>query len=200
MGGILPGRLDVFEPRTVKLKDGKEVIIRAMTKEDLEGSLAFFLALPEEDRLSLRRDLATREMEKGTVKRLVAVDDDTIVADGALELSHFGWEQHVGELRLFVAAPYQRKGLGMLMAGALYDLAGSAGVEEIVVRMMASQTAALRIFHKLGFRQEVVLRDYVKDVKGNRKDLVLMRCRLEDLWQKYADFVHETDMSAFKLE
>jgi L-amino acid N-acyltransferase YncA len=208
MGQILLGRLNVFEPRTVKLKDGKDVIIRAMTKEDIEGSLAFFLALPEEDRLSLRRDLTTREsvaerireMEKGTVKRLVAVDNDTIVADGALELSHFGWEQHVGELRLFVAAPYQRKGLGMLMAGALYDLAGSAGVEEVIVRMMASQTAALRIFHKLGFRQEVVLRDYVKDVKGTRKDLVLMRCRLEDLWQKYADFVHETDMRAFKLE
>ena len=198
----------MFEPRIVKLKDNQEVLIRPMKREDLEGSLAFFRALSEEDRLSLRRDSTTREvieerireMEKGAVNRLVAVADKTIVADGALGLSRFGWERHLAELRLIVATPYQRKGLGMLMAGALYDLAASAGIEEIVVRMMASQTAALRIFHKLGFHDEVVLRNYVKDMKGARKDLVLMRCRLEDLWQKYEDFVHETDRRSFEME
>jgi len=204
---ILLRRFDVFEPRTVKLKDNRDVLIRAMQREDLEGSLDFFQALSEENRLSLRRDLTTREaieerireMEKGAVNRLVAVADEAIVADGALEFSHFGWERHVAELRLVVATPYQRKGLGLLMAGALYDLAASAGIEDVVVKMMASQTAALRIFHKLGFRHEVVLRDYVKDMRGNRKDLVLMRCRLEDLWQKYEDFLHETDRS-FRME
>ena len=197
----------MFEPRTVKLKDDKEVLIRAMKREDLDGSLVFFRALSEEDRLSLRRDLTTRErieerireMEEGTVKRLVAVAGETIVADGALELSHFGWERHIAELRLLVATPYQHKGLGMLMAGALYDVAASAGIEEIVVKMMSTQTAALRIFQKLGFRQEAVLRHYVKDMNGNRSDLVLMRCPLQDLWQKYEDFVHETDMRPFKM-
>ena len=198
----------MFEPRIVKLKDNQEVLIRPMKREDLEESLAFFRALSEEDRLSLRRDSTTREvieericeMEKGAVNRLVAVADKAIVADGALGLSRFGWERHLAELRLIVATPYQRKGLGMLMAGALYDLAASAGIEEIVVRMMASQAAALRIFHKLGFHDEVVLRNYVKDMKGARKDLVLMRCRLEDLWQKYEDFVHETDRRSFEME
>jgi hypothetical protein len=85
---ILLRRFNVFEPRTVKLKDNKEVLIRAMKREDLEGSLAFFRALSEENRLSLRRDLTTREaieerireMEKGAVNRLVAVADETIVA------------------------------------------------------------------------------------------------------------------------
>jgi len=68
----------VFEPRTVKLKDNKEVLIRAMKREDFEGSFAFFRALPEESRLSLRRDLSIREvveerireLEEGAVKRL----------------------------------------------------------------------------------------------------------------------------------
>ncbi len=198
----------MFEPKTVKLKDGKDALIRAMKREDLEGSLAFFRALSEEDRLSLRRDLTTRqslearlrEMEDGTVKRLVAVADETIVADGALELSHFGWERHIAEMRLIVATAWQHKGLGTLMAGALYQVAASARIEEIVVKMMASQAAALRIFHDLGFQQEVVLRNYVKDTKGARHDLVLMRCPLEDLWQKYEDFVHETDMRHFIRE
>jgi L-amino acid N-acyltransferase YncA len=198
----------MFEPRRVKLKDGKEVLIRAMKREDLEASLAFFRSLSEEDRLSLRGDMTTREsiearireMEEGSVKRLVAVADEMIVADGALELAHFGWERHIAELRLIVAAPYQHKGLGTLMAGALYDVASSAGIEEIVVKMMGTQTAARRVFEKLGFHQEVVLRDYVKDSKGNRNDLILMRCPLKDLWQRYEDFIHETDMRSFKME
>jgi L-amino acid N-acyltransferase YncA len=195
------------EPRTAKLKDGKDVLIRALKREDLEASLAFFRALSEENRSSLRRDLRTREsieerireMEEGTVKRLVAVADETIVADGALELSHFGWERHIAEVRLIVATPYQHKGLGMLMAGALYNVAASTGIEEIVVKMMATQTAALRIFDKLGFRQEAVLRGYVKDMKGVKHDLVLMRCPLRDLWQKYEDLIHDTDMRPFKM-
>lgn len=198
----------MFEPRTVKLKDDKEALIRTMKREDLGESLAFFRALSEEDRLSLRGDFSTREsvegrireMEEGTVKRLVAVAGGTIVADGALELSHFGWERHIAELRLIVATPYQHKGLGMLMARALYEVAASSGIEEIIVKMMATQTAALRIFDKLGFHQEVVLRHYVKDTKGTRNDLVLMRCPLKDLWEKYEDFVHETDMRSFKME
>lgn len=202
------GGVDVFEPRVVRLKDDAEVLIRAMGRDDLERSLAFFRALPEENRLSLRRDMTIREivearireMEEDTVMRLVAVADDTIVADGALEVYHFGWERHVAELRLFVAKSHQRKGLGMLMAGALYDLASSAGIEDIVVKMMSTQAAAVKIFGRLGFQQEAVLRQYVKDMRGARKDLILMRCRLEDLWKRYEDYVHETDLHSFRME
>lgn len=198
----------MFEPRVVTLKDNTQVLIRAMTRDDLEQSLAFFRALPEENRLSLRRDLTihevieerVREMEDETVKRLVAVEGDTIVADGALELYHYGWERHVAELRLIVATSHQRKGLGMLMAGALYDLASSAGIEDIVVKMMKTQAAAVKIFLRLGFQQEAVLRHYVKDMRGARKDLILMRCRLEDLWKRYEDYVHETDLRSFRME
>ncbi len=182
--------------KTVKLKDQTEVMIRAMTRDDLERSVSFFRALPEEDRVFLRRDVTKREVvegrireiEKGSAKRLVALVDDRIVADGALELSGHGWKEHVAELRLVVARPYQRKGLGMLMARELYYLAASAKVEEIVVRMMRPQTAARSIFRRLGFREELLLADYVKDRGGTRRDLILMRCDLEDLWRQLEEF------------
>jgi hypothetical protein len=37
----------MIEPRTVELKAGKDILIRAVKREDLEGSLAFFRALTE---------------------------------------------------------------------------------------------------------------------------------------------------------
>ena len=95
---------------TVKLRDQSEVLIRPMVGDDLHRSHAFFCSLPAEDRACLRRDVTKlevvkermHEMEVGSVRRMVAVKGDEIVADGALELSRSGWEQHVGELRMIV--------------------------------------------------------------------------------------------------
>lgn len=183
--------------KTVRLKDQTEVLIREMTPEDLERSLAFFQSLPEEDRTYLRRDVGQREvverrireMQSGDVRRLIAAAHDQIVADGSLEFSSEEWKRHVGEVRLIVARPYQRKGLGVLMARELFLLAASAKMEEVIVKMMRPQKAARSIFHRLGFRQEVVLPDYLKDLAGRKQDMILMRCDLEALWREMEDFL-----------
>jgi len=189
--------------KQLELKDGSEVFIREMERRDLEASVAFFAALPEQDRAYLRRDVRERdvverrllEIESDSVRRLVAVADDQIVADGSVELSVEEWKKHVGELRLIVAHSYKRKGLGILMAHELYGLAAAARVEEIIVKMMRPQKAARSIFRKLGFTEQVVMPDYVKDVTGQRQDLILMRCDLEALWQRMEDFVTLGDWS-----
>jgi L-amino acid N-acyltransferase YncA len=185
----------------VKLKDGTEVLIRPMKANDLDRSVAFFKSLPEEDRAYLRADTSKQEvverrirmMKAGGVRRLVAILDDNIVADGALELQGPGWKEHVGELRLIVARPYQRNGLGMLMARELYQLAAAEKVKEIVVEMMRPQVAAQSIFRKLGFREGGVLPDHVRDLRGKRHDLVVMRCDLEALWQELEDHLAGMD-------
>jgi len=185
----------------VELKDGTSVVIRLMTAGDLDRSVAFFQSLTPQDRRYLRHDVTRREevearieaMRTGRARRLVALDGDTIVADAALELESAGWKQHVGEIRLIIANPYKRKGLGMLLARELYSMAVEAKVEEILVRMMRPQLAARSIFRKLGFREETLLPDYVKDAEGQKQDLVLMRCDLEGLWQKLEDFIADRD-------
>jgi L-amino acid N-acyltransferase YncA len=187
--------------KTVKLKDRTEVLIREMAPEDLDDSHAFFKSLPEDDRTYLRRDVTKREVverriseiESAAVMRLVAVADGQIAADGSVEIPDEEWKRHVGELRLIVGRPYQRQGLGTLMARELYLLAASAKMEEIIVKIMRPQEAALSIFRRLGFREEVSLHDYVRDQAGRKQDLVLMRCDLEALWQEMEDFLATGD-------
>lgn len=178
--------------KTVRLKDGTEVLIRPLQRDDIERSLAFFRALPKEDLNYLRRDPTkreiveqrVREMESGEYDRLVAVVGDEIVAEGALEMTGRDWTSHVGELRLIVAREYQRKGLGMLMARELYSLAASCKLEQVMVTMMRPQTAARNIFRKLGFREEMVLPDHLRDRDGRPQDLILMRGDLKALWRE----------------
>jgi L-amino acid N-acyltransferase YncA len=192
--------------RRVKLKDRSEVLIREMRKDDIDQSLAFFQALPPEDRAYLRRDVTNREIVERTIQaidsrgitRLVAVVDDQIVADGSLELEAQGWKEHIAEIRLIVARPFQRKGLGTLMARELYLLAASKKVEDIIVKIMGPQAGVQSILKGLGFHQEAVLRDYVKDISGTKQDLIVMRCDLEELWQKLGDHIDDSDMQRLR--
>ncbi len=187
--------------KMLKLKNGLEVLIREMKEDDVQRSLNFFRALPEEDRAYLRVDVTDpliveqriNAMKSGLVTRLVAVIDDQIVADGALELEGYGWKTHIAEIRLIVAHPYQRKGLGMLMARELFMIAAKKKVEEILVEFMEAQAEALSIFKRLGFHQDAVFHDYVKDVNGKKHDLIIMRCNLEELWQKLDHYMAEWD-------
>ena len=187
--------------KVMTLKDGTEVIIRPLKNDDLEKSFTFFQELPEEDRAYLRVDVTKHDvvkqriqaMKRGKVKRLVALYGDEIVADGSLELEGHGWKEHIGELRLIVARSFQRKGLGTLMARELYTLATSEKIEEIVVKMLQPQVAARGIFKKLGFSEDVTLREYVKDISGTKQDLIVMRCDLKSLWREMEDYLAETD-------
>lgn len=175
--------------KSYQLKDGTQVLIRDLREDDVDRSLAFFRSLPPEDRIYLRNDVTRREvmeerirlMKTGRIKRLVAVVGDEIVADGSLETDGHTWKSHVAEMRLIVAKPYRRKRLGLLLARELYLYAANKRVEEIVAKFMGPQEAARRVIERLGFCEETVLHNYVKDTEGNKHDLVIMRCMLQEL-------------------
>ncbi len=175
-----------------KLEDGTEVTIRSTSESDVDKSFAFFESLSSEEKAYLRVDVSDRKVVKKRLgneglqeaKRLIALIDDQIVADGAIELKRSGWESHIAELRLLVSDTAQRKGLGMAMAEELYLLAAKEKVEEIIVKLMAPQVEARKIFLRLGFHDEVVMKNYVKDVRGMKQDLLIMRCNLDALWKE----------------
>ena len=187
--------------KKVRLKDNTQVLIRNLREDDLNRSLAFFRSLPTEDRIYLRNDVTKRKvvrdrilaMASGRIKRLVAIADDKIIADGSLETEGFAWKNHVAELRLIVARPYQRKALGILLARELYLLAARKRVEEIVAKVMEPQTAALKIVERLGFHKEAVLHDYVRDIEGQKHDLIIMRCKLQQLMKEMEDYIAMSD-------
>lgn len=187
--------------KTETLKDGKEVTIRALESKDLDRLLAFYRSLPLEDRRYLRVDVTDRKVvaerirfiEKGQVFRIIALYKDRIVADGALELSGEDWRRHQGEVRVIVARPFRRKGLGTIMIRELYFLAAARNVATIVAKMMRPQKEAQHIFHRLGFREEALLPDYVRDLTGKTQDLLIMVCPLQDMWTELEHFTSDSD-------
>jgi RimJ/RimL family protein N-acetyltransferase len=178
--------------KNLMLKDGRQVTVRHLHPSDVERSYEFFCSLPEEDRKYLRVDVTRRrmverrttEIDRSRAERLVVVHDDEIVADGALELEGHGWGDNVAEIRLIVARNWQRYGLGTLLARELFHLASRSRVDRIIARLMRPQTGAHRILRRLGFSEEFLVPEHVRDQDGNWQDLIIMRCPLEDLWRE----------------
>lgn len=183
------------------LKDGRTVTIRSLTPKDLDRLMSFYRALPLGDRKYLRVDVTDRKIvaeriaaaERDRVHRLIALFEDRIVADGALELSGEDWRRHQGELRVIVARPFRRRGLGLIMMRELYFLAAAKKVEKLVAKIMRPQASALAICRRLGFKEELVIPDYVKDLSGKPQDLVIMICNLEDLWSELDELYGSSD-------
>lgn len=174
------------------LKDGGKVLIRDLHYEDLDKLMIFYRSLPVEDRVYLKVDVTKRKVveqrmkliEEGTVFRIVALHDDEIIGDGMFEISKEEWRKHQGELRVIVARPFQRKGLGMLMFRELHSLAMKKDIDKIVVKMMKPQKGAINICKKLGFHKETVIPNYIWDQADKPQDLVIMTCKPKDLWNE----------------
>jgi len=178
--------------KTLTVKGGRQVTVRSLRPTDVEPSFDFFCALPKEDRRYLRVDVTRRrvverrttELDRSRIERLVVVHDDEIVADGALELEGHGWGDNVAEIRLIVARDWQRFGLGTLLARELFHLASQYRVDRVIARLMRPQEGAHRIMKRLGFSEEFLIPEHVRDQDGTWQDLIIMRCPLEDLWRE----------------
>jgi L-amino acid N-acyltransferase YncA len=182
--------------KTETLKDGTKVTIRNLTIEDLDRLMSFYRSLPEEDLKYLRVDVTNRNIVKqriefadaGDIFRIIALEGDSIIADGALELMTEELPRHQAEVRVIVAEEFRRKGLGMIIMRELYFVAIEKKVEKVIAKMMKPQVAARTICKKLGFQEEVLIPDYVKDQTGKSQDLVIMTCDIQELWKELDQF------------
>ena len=66
-------------------------------------------------------------------------------------------------------------------------------IRTIVAKMMRPQKGAQTIFHRLGFREEALLPDYVRDLTGRTQDLLIMICNLGDMWTELDHFYSDSD-------
>ncbi len=187
--------------KTERMKDGTEVTIRPLVPKDTDRLMEFYGSLPEEDRRYLKFDVTDRKavakrlsrVESGDDIRVVAIHGGVIVASGALELSGEAWSKHQGEIRVIVARPFQKRGLGTIMIRELYFIAVQNQIQKIVARMMRPQVGAQKIFRRLGFREESMLPDFVKDLRGGPQDLILMTCDVNELWKQLDRTFSESD-------
>jgi RimJ/RimL family protein N-acetyltransferase len=186
-------------PKTVKLKNGKEVIIRHFKEEDMDMLVNFFQALPLKQRMYLRIDVMKKQnilrrygnIDHERMYPVIALDNNKIIAEGTIFRFEFGWKRKLGEIRVVVAEDYQRLGLGSILTRELFLYAVTTDLLKVQAEIMETQKAALAAFKRIGFKQEAALKNHVTDINDNRRDLIIMTLDIEDMWRVMDDFVQD---------
>ena len=192
-------------PKTVKTKNSTTVVIRPLAQRDAPALLAFFRALPEDDRLFLREDVTKQEtvdrwiaqLDYNKVFPMVAELGSAIIGDATLHFNQHGWHRHMAEIRCVVARAYQKQGLGTILMHELVTHAGQKGVDRIRAEMMDTQISAQNAFQRLGFQKAAELKNFVIDISGKTHGLVIMVNDVSELWKKMEDLLIDYDI---KLE
>lgn len=164
--------------------DLEGVIVRLshMTTDDKADLLAFSEALPDPDLLFLSRDVKQPkvldawmdQVAAGEIVSIVARRDGQIVGTTAVVIDKLSWSPHVGELRVLVTPDARKIGLGRRLIQESFLIGLDLGLEKLTARMTLDQDAAFKVFEELGFRQEALFQDHVKDRDGKKHDLIIM--------------------------
>jgi L-amino acid N-acyltransferase YncA len=181
---MLPDQIKNFRDMTT-LKDGAYILLRPMNAEDYQHLMDFYSAIGEEDMRYLRhyvqdprvvRDWC-EHLDYGKVLPVLAFVKDRVVGSASI---HFGEgpKRHIGEVRLFLAKDFRKRGLGMKMIRVLIDLARKQGISILIAEVLAEQTKVVKAFEMLGFESQATLDDYFLFPDGETQDVVFMTIHL----------------------
>jgi ribosomal protein S18 acetylase RimI-like enzyme len=177
-------------PCIAHLRNGKGTTLDLAHASDGGDLLAFYRAMPEEDRLVLKDDVTTAEwldsflatLRSGEAVSVVGRISGQIRGEATLYRPLHGWSRHVGEIRLNVDRAARGQGLGLELARHIVKLAIDRGIDKLVAHMVEDQTAAKRTFEKLGFHKEAELPGHVKDTHGKKRDLLIYANDVSHIW------------------
>lgn len=168
-------------PRRVFTEAG-EIEFRLMRDADQAAVQEFARQLPVHDLLFLPRNITetkvlaawVREIERGTITSLLAIQNEKVVGCGTLVRDKHSWSPHVGEIRMVVSLDVRGKGVGRVLSQETFALALNEGLDKLMVQMTVDQAGAISLFEGLGFKAEALLRDHVRDVSGRTHDIVVL--------------------------
>jgi ribosomal protein S18 acetylase RimI-like enzyme len=149
--------------REFEARDGRKVILRTPTWEDLDDMLDFINSLVEEEAMILMEVKQTRDqevdwlarslsnMEKDRTVRVVAEVDGRMVGQCEVSVGP-GRKSHVGTLGISVKQGYRDVGIGQELMREAERHAGKLGVEKIVLEVFATNDRAIHVYERMGYR------------------------------------------------
>lgn len=165
----------------LNLKDGVGILLRPMTAEDCGRMKELFAPVSEEDVRYLQdnvRDPALIEkwctnLDYSRVVPLLALFKERVVGEITL---HFGKgpQRHIGQVRIFLAKDFRKRGLGTRMIIKTIDLARRLGLHFLVAEVVADQASVIKAFQNLGFKHQCTIEDYFMLPDGETRDVAVL--------------------------
>lgn len=177
--------------KTIKLKDGMELLLRQPKVEDAEAMIEYLnIVGGESDNLLFGKNefRLTVEQEREYLKNindndnalmLLGIIDNKIISVSQVNASNRKRIAHNSELAISVKKEYWGMGIGTAVMEELIDFARSSNtIKNISLGVKASNKKAQHLYEKLGFEKVGVHRNFF-NIDGNYDDEILMDLYLD---------------------
>ncbi len=165
--------------QSVKLKDGREVVLRLLLLDDKEQLLSMVTSLsadalmwssPPYDEEKVNRWMS------GTKSGLsiVAIFNSRLV--GIAAVYQFPRPRQIGiaEMMIYIHQDFHGVGLGTMMTENLLVLARNKGLHRIGLEVVEENGAAVWLYKKLGFEVEGILKEAYYGADGKYHNMLVM--------------------------
>ncbi len=163
----------------VMLHNGEKVLLREYRHQDRENLVSFYNNLsPETLRWSLppydraRVERWTANPEQSII--LLALQKEKIIGHLQVFLQAYSRAQRIGELVIYLHQAFQNVGLGTAMMREAIRLAGERRLHRISLSVIADNVRAIRVYEKVGFKQEGIRKEDYFGEDGRYHDVVEM--------------------------
>jgi len=173
-------------PQEAVLRDGRRLLVRPFTANDVDALYEFFQRLPEDvrrfawDRIDKRSVVEGwgRELDYSRVLPLLALHGKRIVADATLHRREGSPLRLVGRVKWLLDPEYRGAGLGTLLVNNFIATARADGLRHLTCMLISDCEAdAVRTLHDIGFAGYTIP-GYGTDPDGNQHDMIKMVLKL----------------------
>ena len=177
--------------KTIKMKDGRDCIIRSGTADDARAVLEVFLlthgqtdllmTYPDENTFTEEQEAEylQNKLDSSCEAELIAVVEGAVVGSAGIDrVSDKAKLRHRADFGISIDKAYWGLGIGRALTEACIECARAAGYEQLELEAVADNEAALSLYRKMGFVE------YGRDPRGFKsrntgwQELVLMRLEL----------------------
>lgn len=177
---MMPEQLEKYRD-LVTLADGARVLLRPMTVADNHLLTELFMSINDDDLRYFRHNVKDPEILKDWVNNLdyskvipiLALVKDRPVGNATL---HFGEgpRRHIGEVRIYLARDFRKRGLGMKILRTIIDFGRKQGLQILNAEVIAENVKLIKAFEMMGFKKQCTLENYFMFPDGECIDVKLM--------------------------
>lgn len=169
-------------PVSLKLRDGTGVVIRSVTRKDEARLHKFISAVPEEERLFIKKPILPRalfhewfchpDFEDSLV--LLMLHGQKVIGEVTLRLRAGGWKRHIGVITVLTHPDYRGRDVAKILVTEQIEIARALGLNKLESELNGERKVAIRALEDLGFHYLMRRENYVLDMKAVPHDYILM--------------------------
>lgn len=169
-------------PVALKLRDDTAAVIRPLGRRDEIPLHKFLLAVPEEERLFIKKPIFARVLFHEWFRHpdfedsltLLMLHGRRIIGEATLRQRPGGWKRHIGVVTVLTHPDYRGRDVAKILVTEQIELARALGLGKLESELNGERKIAIRALQDIGFHFLMRQEDYVVDMKAIPHDYILM--------------------------